>query len=224
MLPQPSIMLFGTKITLHWSWWIFAMIIIFPSLVSLSAPAIAYHLWIIAWMLVIITGHEMAHALAGKSYGILTRNIYIHFLGGVAVMDRPISANNHKQSVWISFAGPLFNFVFALICLLPLPLAIIWLPQAAMNYFLFPILANVIIGVFNLIPAYPLDGGRIARSALQLAGVKESKAVKITQVLSLIFGSAMAVAGLYFFDFSLALIGALVIAAVIFEKKTGRQI
>jgi len=100
--------------------------------------------------------HELCHSLVAKRFGAKVRGIILFIFGGIALIeDLP---KEPKKEFMIAIAGPMSNFVIAFICYLLMPLS----PQ------LFYILAyfNVFLAVFNLLPAFPMDGGRILRSLL----------------------------------------------------------
>lgn len=104
-----------------------------------------------------VLAHEFGHALVGKKlFNIDCEYIALHALGGVASMEAP---KNNREEIFISIAGPAVNFF---IFLLLVPIA------RATDNFLITYLAaiNLVIGLFNLIPAFPTDGGRILRASL----------------------------------------------------------
>jgi Zn-dependent protease len=102
--------------------------------------------------------HELGHALVARHLGVRVPRIELHFFGGAAQMaDHPRSSGDE---IAISAAGPAVSFALAGLSLLLAQLTGAWL---------FTLLAqvNLIIGAFNLIPALPMDGGRILRALLQ---------------------------------------------------------
>jgi len=109
--------------------------------------------------------HEMAHSLVGRRHGMVMRGITLFIFGGIAEMeDEPPTA---KSEFLMAVAGPLASILlgaaFAL-ARLPLPEEG---PAAAVGGVLYYLAyINFILAIFNLIPAFPLDGGRILRSAL----------------------------------------------------------
>ncbi len=96
--------------------------------------------------------HELGHALMAHRFGIGTRSITLYPFGGIAALER--EPRGHAE-LWIALAGPLVNFGLALGAL---PL-LGTLPGAS----LFALL-NLGMGVFNLLPAFPMDGGRVVRA------------------------------------------------------------
>ena len=113
--------------------------------------------------------HELAHSLVALRYGIKVRQIMLFIFGGVS--DIAQEARDFTQEVKLAAAGPITSFVLAGI------FAACWWLSAPMFVATSPILegilfygavANAILGAFNLIPAFPLDGGRILRALLHM--------------------------------------------------------
>ena len=106
--------------------------------------------------------HELAHAWVALRYGIPVRRITLWLFGGVAVMDKePPSA---KAEFWIAIAGPISSLIAAagFYGLYLLADSLAWL--AAPAEYLFRI--NLILAIFNMIPGFPLDGGRVLRAVV----------------------------------------------------------
>ncbi|MCH9681140.1 MAG: site-2 protease family protein [Deltaproteobacteria bacterium] len=106
--------------------------------------------------------HELGHALVARRYGIATRRIILSPIGGIAQLEGMPSLP--RQELAVALAGPAVNFVLA---------AGLWIIQPAFAGF--PVLAellgglliaNLILGIFNLVPAFPMDGGRALRALL----------------------------------------------------------
>jgi Zn-dependent protease len=103
--------------------------------------------------------HELGHALAAQRLGIRTQRITLWLLGGVAQLER--IPREPKKELFIALAGPLVSFALALLFRL--------LRQEAgalgfLTHYL--ALVNLMLGLFNLLPALPLDGGRVYRALL----------------------------------------------------------
>lgn len=133
--------------------------------------------------------HELGHALAAKKYGVNTRDITLYPIGGVAMLEgRPTA----KQELVIALAGPLVNVVIAValgVGLLIRHGSIPLDPQLRTDTFLSTLfVANVTLAVFNLIPAFPMDGGRVLRAVLAL----RMPEVKATQIAAFV-GQTLAI-------------------------------
>ena len=147
----------------------------------------------------IVLLHELAHSVVAMRFGLRVLDITLWPLGGIARMsDIPESS---RVEGWIAIAGPLLNFVLAAFAL---PF-FLWMWMSGNRvpvlfdwtvYFLF---SNVLLGGFNLLPAFPMDGGRILRAFLGRKGdwVKATeRAVNIGRLVALL----LAILGLVKFD------------------------
>jgi Zn-dependent protease len=159
--------------------------------------------------------HEFGHALTARRFGIRTRDITLYFIGGVARLEglgrRPL------EELVIALAGPAVNLVIAVglaVVFLPfgLGLAPDMVPEDTPTHlagsFVFTLLAaNLMLAVFNLIPAFPMDGGRVARSLLQLrlGRLRATEvAARVGLVVALLF-AVLVPAGIWFATGSLNL-------------------
>ncbi len=135
--------------------------------------------------------HEMGHVVAAAGYGLRVQEIELLPFGGVARIEGDI-ASAPVTETYVAAAGPLTNAFLALLGYLLYRLGI------GNRYWLgFFIQWNIMLGAFNLLPAFPLDGGRVLRAFLSLnRGVK--RATEDAAALSQALGAAMAVAGAYF--------------------------
>ncbi|KAA3623570.1 MAG: site-2 protease family protein, partial [Proteobacteria bacterium] len=119
--------------------------------------------------------HEFGHALTARHYGIKTRDITLLPIGGVASMES--MPKNPRHEIAVAIAGPMVNFVIALVIYMFLPAD----PQNAINLsseeqagdligqLTFGerlVFVNLVLGIFNLLPAFPMDGGRVLRAFL----------------------------------------------------------
>ncbi|MBY5931929.1 site-2 protease family protein [Tateyamaria omphalii] len=112
-----------------------------------------------------LVGHELAHALTARRFGIDTRSITLFLFGGVAELTREPDKAMHE--FWIALAGPAMSLALAFVFALCAEVAVFAVgvgPMTALFHYL--ALVNVVLAVFNLLPAFPLDGGRILRAWL----------------------------------------------------------
>ncbi|MDB4357722.1 site-2 protease family protein [Mariniblastus sp.] len=154
----------GIKLRIHWTFLLLPLGI-FASAISSGtglASALTSVLLVIAIFGCVLL-HELGHAFAAQQFGIGTRDITLLPIGGVAALER--IPRIPLQELWITSAGPLVNVVIALIFF---AIQIIGgSGSSAVDQFFYQLmLANVILVLFNLIPAFPMDGGRILRSLL----------------------------------------------------------
>jgi len=117
----------------------------------------------------IVVLHELGHAMAARAFGIRTRDITLYPFGGIASLER--IPEQPKQELLIALAGPAVNVALAIV-FGAASLALYDTPAAfeleAASASALPMLAgiNVTLAVFNLLPAFPMDGGRVFRAAL----------------------------------------------------------
>lgn len=134
---------------------------------SVSAALVGV-LFIVAIFLCVVL-HEYGHALMARRYGIPTRDILLLPIGGVARLekmpDRPV------QELWVALAGPAVNVVIVLALYAWLKVTASWEPFQSLTVTTGPLLerlmaVNIFMIAFNMIPAFPMDGGRVLRAVL----------------------------------------------------------
>jgi Zn-dependent protease len=128
-----------------------------------SSLAVAFGIGFALAVFACVLLHEFGHALVAKRFGIRTRRITLWPIGGVAELERP--PQDPRAEMWIAAAGPLVNFAIAA-ALAPV-VVLVGTAGALGNVLVGLLAANVMLGLFNLIPAFPMDGGRVFRAMLE---------------------------------------------------------
>ncbi len=158
---------FGIPLRFH-----FTFILLFAFLVTISIAG--SQTWVgntvfIAALFASVFLHEMGHALVSRRYGIRTLEIVMFPIGGIARLEKTPGV---REEFWIAIAGPAVNFVIAAGLFVYLVFTGQWLALSEMteatdfNMLQRISLGNLALGVFNLLPALPMDGGRVLRSLL----------------------------------------------------------
>lgn len=182
----------GIKIFIHWTFVLLIAWVVYNDIkAGLETADI---LWSVAFIFSIfgcVTLHELGHSLTAQRYHIKTRDITLLPIGGVASLES--IPEKPKEELFVALAGPLVNIVIALI-LLPFVTwseALEGLGQVGGSNFLLSLISvNITLAMFNMIPAFPMDGGRVLRALLsyKLDRVKATRiAASIGQVLALGF-------------------------------------
>jgi Zn-dependent protease/CBS domain-containing protein len=164
----------GFEIKIDASWLFMALLIawslaqgFFPALYSGLPPVVYWWMGVagVIGLFVSLVFHELCHSLVARRYGLPIRGITLFLFGGVAEMEgEPMTP---KVEFLMAIAGPLSSLALALAFWLVTGLgAQVGVPDSLTGVLAYLASLNVILAVFNLIPAFPMDGGRVLRSAL----------------------------------------------------------
>ncbi len=166
--------LFGIQFTANWSWLVLLALLVYVAYSTFRGLRLGWTpvgLWsmaVVAALLSVVSlyGHELAHALVARAFGIPVRTISLFLLGGMAHITR--ESPSPRAEFLIAVAGPAASLGVGLVAALlswtlrdtaPAPAALgMWLATM-----------NIPLAIFNLVPAYPLDGGRVLRAVLWFA-------------------------------------------------------
>ncbi|WP_194774447.1 site-2 protease family protein [Pararhodonellum marinum] len=183
------------KVFIHWT---FSLLLLWIIISNLRAGAPTEDiLWTILFVLALffcVILHEFGHALAAQRYGIGTKDITLLPIGGLARLEK--MPEDPKQELWVALAGPLVNvviFIFLSIALSITGFNLENLEELKINgntIILFLASANLILALFNMLPAFPMDGGRVLRAflAIKLPRHKATQiAGSIGQMLAIVF-------------------------------------
>ncbi len=181
---------FGIKIKVHWTFIFLIIWIIFSELKhGGNKDSILFNIALVLAVFVCVILHELGHALTAKHFEIETKKITLLPIGGMASLER--IPESPKQELLVTLAGPLVNILIALLLYFIIPVKELMhlnftetfesLSSFTLQNFLFYLyIVNIALVVFNLIPAFPMDGGRILRALLAI----KMNRVKATQIAS----------------------------------------
>jgi len=214
---SPGGALLGLQVRIHWSWFIIVGLLTWGLATAYYPPAMPAWSRAADWIAGLLTSglffaslllHEMAHSLVARRLGLPVRRITLFVFGGVSELsDEPSSPG---QEFWTTVAGPATSFAIAALFFLT------WIAAAEIGVsWLRPVVGylaaiNLVVGLFNLLPGFPLDGGRILRSILwsKLSNLQE--ATRIASRVGRVVAALIAAAGV------LLLLGGNVISGIWF--------
>jgi Zn-dependent protease/predicted transcriptional regulator len=191
----------GIKIFIHWTFLILILFVIQTQLVKGSNfNEILLALGFIAAVFVCITLHELGHAITAKHYHFKTKDIILLPVGGLARMEG--LPEKPSQELAVAIMGPIVNLVIAagLYLALRFTSSIPDLSNetqiTAGNFWFYLYSVNFFLALFNLIPAFPMDGGRILRALLSFR-LSRTKATRIAANFGQIIAICFVLAGFY---------------------------
>lgn len=182
----------GIKIKVHWTF-IFLILWIILSEIKQggNTKSILFNISLVLAVFICVILHELGHALTAKHFGISTKKITLLPIGGMATMEK--IPESPKQELLVTLAGPLVNVIIALLLYFIIPVkefmhlnfteTLETLSSFTVQNFLFYLyIVNVALVVFNTIPAFPMDGGRILRAILAIK-INRAKATQIASTI-----------------------------------------
>jgi len=185
---------FGIQLAVHASFLLLLAYYGYEGWREAGVPGLFWSLGLIVSFFVCVVLHELGHSLVARRFGVRVPRILLLPIGGMAQFDR--IPREPSQELWITVAGPAVNFVLVAI-LLPLT----WrgliqnqqLPDHSVASLLEQLcMANLVMGTFNLLPVFPMDGGRIFRAllAMKLPYLRATQwAARVGKVLALGFAA-----------------------------------
>jgi len=194
--------IFGIRFRIHLT---FLMLVALFGFVGAGAygpiGALSAMLFVCA-VFVCVTVHELAHSLVARSFGVPVESITLLPIGGVAAM-RGLPDGPYEE-ILISAAGPAVSIAIFAVMAVPLHVTVneIWPPDPFTihpRHFMVSLASvNLVLGLFNLIPAFPMDGGRLLRGLLALLAGFE-RATRVATLIGQVFGITLIVVGFFVF-------------------------
>lgn len=154
--------------------------------------------------------HELGHSITARLYGVQVKSITLWLLGGMAQFEQ-MPRQPGGEAV-VAIAGPITSFALAAFFWLALGLIPDSAPATAFTVF-YLAQANLVLAIFNLLPALPLDGGRVLRSLMALR-LNHVRATQIAASVSKFLAFLLFLAGLVFFNIFLMLVAFFIYMAV----------
>jgi len=200
--------IFNIAIYIHWTFILLPVLFFYYG----GLKGVALILFVFAC----VTAHELFHSVMAKRFGVKVSNITLFPIGGVASMGN--IPTKPSQEFLIALAGPAFNIIFSLVMFYPLyrflgpdvlfnPSLESWPNTIAEAFWINPWLAG-----FNLLPAFPMDGGRLLRAILaKRLGLR--RATRIAVGIGHFFAIVFAIYGIYKRQFMLIIIAAFIYSA-----------
>jgi stage IV sporulation protein FB len=193
--------LFGSEIRVHVTFFLLLAWIGIAHYQQGGTQAAVSGIGFILALFACVIAHEFGHALAARRYGIRTPDITLLPIGGLARLER--MPEKPSQEIVVALAGPAVNVVIALALILLLNThfdfaALQRLDNPALDFTMRLASVNIFLVLFNLIPAFPMDGGRVLRALLALRYPRTQAtniAATIGQALAFVFGFVGLVGG-----------------------------
>ncbi|GAC1629932.1 MAG: site-2 protease family protein [Ktedonobacteraceae bacterium] len=198
----------GIDIYIHVSWLIILVFLTislasgwFPSFYPGYATSTYFLLGFIAALLLFVSVllHELGHSFVARARGLQVKNIVLFIFGGVSNIEQEPQSPNTE--FFMSFVGPLVSLVIGALCY-----GLLFLVRGSHSV-VEPILAylaftNILLGIFNLLPGFPLDGGRVLRSIVWKITGNAYFATQVATVVGQVLAYIFILIGLWLFFFA----------------------
>jgi Zn-dependent protease/CBS domain-containing protein len=166
---------------------------------------------LVLFLFIFVLVHELAHSVVARHYGIQVRKIVLYPIGGVSEIEEIV--DNPRVEWRVAIAGPLTSFAIGAFLLAISRILTVEVPRTTLSPSLSTVgnltldlgLLNLLLGAFNLIPAFPMDGGRVFR-ALLAEHMNFSDATKYASYLGRLLGIIMAIVGFIFQSYFLLIV------------------
>ena len=192
----------GIDIRVHWSWLLIFGLLSWSLSQGLFGELFPSHSEGERWAVGVVTAllffvsvllHELSHAFVAQRYGMEVPSITLFVFGGVSNLGSEMKTAG--QEFRVAIAGPLMSWAVAI------AFGALWLltrPAEVSAVFGYLALINAVLGVFNLLPGFPLDGGRVLRSIVWASTRDLLRATRVASRVGIVIAYAMIVLGLFF--------------------------
>jgi len=191
---------FNIPVRIHWSFWLLPAFVMTNTYLSYGIDEAWLNLALVMALFGCVLLHEFGHALTARRFGIGTANVTLYPIGGVARLER--ISESPWEEFWITLFGPLVNVSIAGLLALAIMASghslepVLESTPFWQNFWVRLMWMNVALVIFNLLPAFPMDGGRILRSLLA-ARWSRLTATKIAARVGLVMACGFAILGFY---------------------------
>jgi len=190
--------MFGSELRVHVTFFLLLAWVGFAAYSEGGLTAAAENLGFVLALFACVVAHEFGHALVARRFGIATPDITLLPIGGLARLER--MPENPRQEILVALAGPAVNVVIWLVLVLGLGAStdldqLSTIDNTAAGFLGRLALVNLMLAVFNLIPAFPMDGGRVFRAVLCLS-MDRVRATRIAAVAGQVVAFLLGFAGL----------------------------
>lgn len=216
----------GIPVDIHWTFGLMGFYIWYLAQnyhLSINSTIWLFAIFIALFVCVVL--HEFGHALTARRFGVKTQDIILSPIGGVARLER--LPERPIEEFYVAAAGPLVNVAIVLL-LLPYFFFFSWSEfldhldpyqiDGPIHLVAAMLIGNIVLAGFNLLPAFPMDGGRILRSLLSIRWGR-LRATQIASYLGNFFGILMVVYGAYTWSITTIFIGVFVFLMAYQEYK-----
>jgi len=199
--------LFGIPVKVHFTLFILLGVLL---LASSSTGSGLYGALIAVLLFASVVAHELGHALVARRYGVDTKEIVLLPIGGAALLSR--NPDEPRHELLIALAGPFVSLVLS---------GIAWLLWQTVAFAVLAdlVVVNLMLGLFNLVPAFPMDGGRVLRAGLA-NWMGHLRATRVAAKLGRFVAVAFVVIAAVYGELILGFVGAFVFFAAIAEERS----
>lgn len=188
----------GTAVRIHVTFLLLLLWIAFSAYRAGGPAAAGASVILIALIFACVVLHEFGHILVARRYGVYATEVTLLPIGGVANLDR--MPEKPSQELLVALAGPAVNIVIAIALFLVIGAidssALTEIDNPSVNLFVRLAGANLFLAIFNLLPAFPMDGGRVLRAALAM-WMPRSDATRIAALIGQGFAFLLGFLGLF---------------------------